>query len=241
VKDIILWQSAAAREREKRYFTELRALHQSAIPPSELLLPIPRKLRWKRMLKFVMWLHVTLLAFVTCMAIWCVDMETQFHNDVVQGLRQHSEIVRHEATQKIDSQKRAKIEDSIREDEELLKKWRLLHAGILFAILLGVLACPVANLCMTWFIHARPELILLREGVPVRAAVIGKKSWLLVTNLLLEFTTERGESIRKKQIVRKAEAPLFPIGALTWMLYSPSRPSRARMYGLKAALGEIVQ
>jgi hypothetical protein len=240
VMDIILWQSAVAREREKWYLSELTALHQSATPPGELLLPSPRKARWKRTLKLLVGFEVMFLMLAVCMAIWGVIAETRFYSDVVRDIRWNTEKMRADAAQSTDPEKAAKIANSLRNDEELLRKWRLLHVGVLTFIFLGCLTAPVGNLCMTWYLHARPELILLRLGTPVRATVASKKRWLLATRLEMSFTTDRGESIRKKQILREKEASPFQIGGHVWMLHLPRRPKCARLYGLKAALAEVV-
>lgn len=59
--------------------------------------------------------------------------------------------------------------------------------------------------------------------------------------LEMGFMTEHGESIRKKQVLREKEALLFESGSPVWMLYLPRRPKRARIYGLKSVLAEVVR
>jgi hypothetical protein len=240
VKDIILWQSVAAREREEKYLRTLASLHQSVTPPSELLLPVPRKLHWKRTLKFIVGFDAVLLAFAICMMIKLCALESTSYKDVATESRRHLESLHREAAHTPDLEKKAKIEKSIRDDEKFGRRWRLIHVAILVGIFGIVLVGPVTHVTLNWFIHIRPDLILLRSGVPARATVVGRKRWLLATYLEMGFTTERGESIRKKQIVREREAELFQAGSPAWMLYCPSRPSRARIYGLRSALAEVV-
>lgn len=239
MKDVILWQSDAAREREKRYLAKLGALHQLATPPRELLLPVPRRLRWKSALKFWVGFDLVLLVAAICATIWCCMLATRLYNDTVHDIRLGNEKMRRYATQTTDPSKRAKAEKSIREGEELERRWHALHTGMLVVIFLGVLAGPVSHVIESWFLHIQPDLILLREGTPVRGTVVSKKRWFLAGHLEVGFTTERGESIRKKQVVREKEASLFQAGSPVWMLYLPRRPKRARIYGLKSACAEV--
>jgi hypothetical protein len=149
--------------------------------------------------------------------------------------------MRHNAAQTTDPEKKAKIDKSIREGEELDRKWHTLYVVMLAVICMMAFVLPLAHATLNWFIHMRPGLILLRRGIPVRAVVVRKKRWLLATHLEVGFTTERGESIRKKQILREKESSLFQSGSPVWMLYLPSRPKMACIYGLKSALAEVVR
>jgi hypothetical protein len=241
VKDIILWQSAAARKREEEYLTALSALHQSVYPPGELQLPVPRKLRWKRALKLAVAFDAALLVAVICMSIKFCSMEAGFYSDMATENQRHIEKLRRETVQTTDPERRAKIQKSIRESEDFGRKWRLLNAALLTLILGTVLATPSLHMTLSWFTQIRPELILLRSGIPVRGTVVSKKTWFLAKRLEIAFTTERGESIRKKQILRDREAGVFSNGSPLWMLYSPSRPTRAKIYGLRSALAEVVR
>lgn len=180
MKDTILWQSAASREREKRRLSELAALHQSVTPPSELLLPAPRKLRWKGSLKFVVVFYVLLLVFAICMTTWFCILETRFYNDTMRELQPGNERMRRYAAQTTDAEKKARAEKCIRESEEVEQKWRALNIGILAFFLMGALGIPVAHVTGSWFLHIRPELILLRGGVPVRATVTDRKHGCLL-------------------------------------------------------------
>ena len=184
---------------------------------------------------------VLLLTFTICMAIWFCILETRFYKDTMHELERGNEKMRRYAAQTTDPKKKAKAEESIHESEEVKQKWRALHIGMLTVILMGTLGNPVAHATGSWFLHIRPELILLRSGVPVRATITRRKHWLLTTRLEMGFTTERGKSVRKKQFLPKKEASLFENGTLVWMLYLPRRPKCARIYGLKSALAEIVR
>jgi len=241
VKDILLWQSTAAREREKRYLTALVALHQSTTPPSEVLSPVPRKLRWKNSLKFMMWTGVVYLVFATTMLARICSMELALYNDVATENQRSVEKLRRTAGQTVDFETKAKIERSLRENQVYGRKLLLVHIAIL-AWVLGIgLAYPGALVTFVWFTTIRPELILLRNGIPVRAAVVKQTPWILWKRIEMVFTTPSGESIRKKELVRTSESALFQIDSPVWMLYSPSRPSRAKIYGLKSALAELVR
>ena len=240
MKDIILWQSATSRERAKRHLTGLSAIHRSTTPPSELMRDPPRKSRWKLFLKLIVTFQMVILAFWAYLVVWAIVTEVRFHSQIVEEIANADVRLRSDAAQSTDPQKKAKIESVIRNDVEFMKKWRILNDEILAFILAGFCISPVGNLGITWFYHARPEIILLRRGLPVRAIIVGKKRRLLGTRLEARFTTDRGEAICKRQFVRPAEALLFEIGSPVWMLYSPSRPSLAKIYGLKSALVELV-
>jgi hypothetical protein len=239
VKDIILWQSIPAREREKQYLSQLSVLHQSTAPPRELSQRIPRTLRWKRSPKLIVGFDVAILVLAISVTIWCSILATRLHNDLVRDIRRGNEHMRHYATQATDPVEKAKAEKSLREGEEFERKWHGLYFGMLTGIFLGAFVGPVVHVCVDWFAHIRPELILLSRGIPVCATVVSKRHWLVVMQLEVGFTTERGESIRKKQVLHEKEASLFQAGGSVWMLYLPLRPKMARIYGLKSSLAEV--
>lgn len=239
MKDIVLWQSTAARERKDQHLRTLVALHQSATPPPELLQPVPRKLRWKRSLKFAGVFEVVLLVFVLCGAVWCTRLATQLYDEMVRDTRRWNERMREQAGQTTDPDRKAKIEKSIREGEEVERKWAGLYVMMLAQICM-MMAGPVIHLSVSWFKQIRPELLLLREGTVVRASVVGRKNWfLLVPAVEFGFTTERGEHIRRSQPVLRAESPLFSVGDSAWVLHLPRRPKLARVYGLKSQIADI--
>jgi hypothetical protein len=171
VKDIVLWQTAAARKREERNLRKLAALHQSVVPPSELLLPTPRKLHWKRSLKFMVAFDVVLLVFMICMGVRLSMVETQFYTHIVKVMRLGREKMQNKAAQTTDPERKAKIERVIRESESFDRKWLILHIVFLAAIWTMLFVLPVAHETLNWFIHVRTDLILLRRGIPVRATV----------------------------------------------------------------------
>jgi hypothetical protein len=241
VKDIILWQSAAAREWKNRYLAELSALHQSVTPPSELLLPAPRKLRWKGMLKFLAAFEVTFLLFAACMLFKLCSLESGIFKDVAMETQQHAERLRRDATDTADTTGKARIEKRIRDNEDFRRTWRLFHVATLTFILGLALAVPLLHATSAWFVVIRPDLALLRSGAPGRGTVVGRQPWFLARRLEIAFTTARGEPIRKRQVLRENEASQFENGDHVWMLYLPRRPRCARIYGLKSALAEVVR
>ena len=240
MKDIILWQSRGARERKERHLRELSLLHRSTMPPSELLQPVPRKLRWKRSLKFIVGFDAALLACAIGLMIAAGIWITRFHNDVARESRRQNEKMRQVAAQSSDADKRAKAERAIREGEEFERKWCALYVAMLAGVGLTFVA-PVFHVGVNWFIHIRPNLLLLREGAPVHASVIQRKrTYLLVPAVEFGFTADRGEHIRRTQPLARLEARLFGVGDSVWILYLPRRPKLACIYGLKSTLARIV-
>jgi hypothetical protein len=219
----------------------LAALHQSKTPPGELLLPLPRKLRWRKSLKVIVGFDAVLLMFGICPAIWFCILETRFYRDTVSDIRRWNEKTRQLAAQTNDTEQKAEAEKFIRENDNLERKWRTLYVVMLAIICMTTLIFPAAHVGATWFVHVWPNLLLLREGAPVRADVIQRKrSLMFIPRLEFGFTTDRGKHIRRTQPVAWREAPLFNTGDSVWALYLPRRPKPATIYALKSAMAEIV-
>jgi hypothetical protein len=241
VKDIVFWQSATAREREKRHLSELAALHQSTVPPGELLRPVPRKLRWKKSLKFGVAFEVVFLVLALCMTIWFCMRVTRFDNEMAQFFHQSNERTRHKAAQTTDPKEKAKLDKHVRESEEFDRKLHTLHVVTLASICMMVFVFPLAHATLNWFINVRPNLLLLRGGAPVRASIIQRKrTFPFFPAVEFGFTTDRGEHIRRTQLVVRSETLLFNVGDSVWVLYLPRRPKTAQIYGLKSALAEVI-
>jgi len=64
VKDILLFEPAAAREREAQRLRNLAAVHRVDTPPSELRQPLPRRVRWGRRLKVAAILYLLFTLYV---------------------------------------------------------------------------------------------------------------------------------------------------------------------------------
>ncbi len=184
--------------------------------------------------------QIVISALIFCMLLQCVVMAIQFNNDVLRDSKLAEERMSREAAQPITPQRRAEIDRSTRNSATFAKQFRLLQILALAYLFVMFLIGFVTPLVMFWHL-VRREMILLRQGVPVRAIVTGKRRWFLNARLETCFTTDRGESINKKQLIRQAEASLFQTGGSAWMLYLPSHPSRARVYGLKSTLIEVAR
>jgi len=241
MNDVILWQSAAARDREAQRLKALAALHQSMTPITELLQSIPRRLRWKKSLKIIVVFDLAILVLGICAAIYLCTLETRFYGETTSEARRWNEKALQHAAQANDPEQKAKAEKSIRDSEEVERKLCILHYALLASICFSMLVGPVGHVCLNWFVHIRPSLLLLREGTPVRASVVQRKrTFLFVPAVEFGFTTDQGEHIRRTQPLARSEARLFSVGDSVWILYLPRRPKLACIYGLKSALARIV-
>jgi hypothetical protein len=240
VKDIVLWQSKAAREREERRLRELTSLHQLTIPPRELTGPVPRKLRWKRVLRFTVAFEATMVAFMASATIWLGIRTAAFYREMERDAHQATEMLQRKAEQATDPERKARIEKAIRDGEDTDRRLLPAFGRALALVCVMPLLFFLVYSGLNWFFFIRPNLLLLRRGAPVRGSVIRQKRRLgFVPAVEFAFTTDRGEHIRRTQPVVRSEALLFNVGDSVWVLYLPRRPRTAQIYGLKSALAEV--
>jgi hypothetical protein len=239
MKDLVLWQSTAARERESRRLRDLAALHQSPDPPRELLQRLPRKLRLKIWMRWIMGFDVFLLVFALVLSSWIIQVADRASQEEIRNTRLGNDRIRDYVSQATDLEKKAKAEKTLREGEELVRKQSLDRIRVLAVICLIATFGPVLYFVLSW-LRLRPELNMLRLGTPARAVITARKDGLFVSALQTSFTTDRGEVLQKWHVVFSSEVALFHEGSSIWMLYMPSRPNKMRIYGLKTTLAEVV-
>ena len=167
MKDIVLFQSSATRKRAARHLQTLELIHKTEKPPPELLHDRPRKLRWKTALKVAVAFEVVLLLVGIIGAIWMISLATRLYYDMTEDIRKSNEKMRRYAKQVADPEKKAKAKKAVREGEEVQRKWRLLAVAMIAKVLLACLVGPITHAVISWFEHARPEFLLLREGILV--------------------------------------------------------------------------
>lgn len=235
MKDIVLWESKTARERETQHAQRLAAIHSVTTTPPELAQPSPRRLRWKKSLKVAAWCELFVLTAIliatVVLLVKAVPLARWVHEMRRDDIRHWSKRER-ETT---DPEQRTKYE---RQRREMESRWWV-APGIVMSALLP-LAGYCVNLIVHWFTHVRPFLVLLREGTAARGTVTAsKRRLLLFPSVEFVFTTERGEQIRRMRTLHKSESGIFTVGSSVWVVYLPSRPKGAQIYGLKSALAEI--
>lgn len=240
MKDIVLFESTAGRDRREKRRQKLVAMHKSDQPPSELLAAPPRKLRWKRALRFLMAWNVTLLLIALCASIYfCVLVGRIFH-ELRSDLPQSEWRARQRAAHAADPEQRQQAEQTLQRYDILNRQLRRLQILVLVTMVVGLIGVPVMHVMVSWFVHIRPELELLRHGTAVRAMVTGHSRWLgFAPRIEFGFTTERGQNTRARQLVGAAESSAFNVGDPVWVLYHPRRPRRAMVYGLRHQFAEL--
>lgn len=240
MKDIVLFESASARQRRGKHLQALLAIHQSDQLPPELLKPVRRKIRWKAPLRLMLAVDFAMIVFCLCFCIWFWAIARQAANTWTEEVARGERALRWRIEQAVEPAARDKADRAIQEYEEQKAQFRRLEIVILTNILLFAVVFPIVYVVASWFRYVRPELLVLRTGRPARATITRCAHWLgIMRRIEFGFTTEQGAYIRRTQLVGGFEYPLFVAGDSVWVLYLPTHPKRAMVYGLKHQLAEL--
>ncbi len=217
-----------AQIQKETRLQQLVAIHRAEAPPPEFCQPIPRKLRWTWFGKAVI---VTTLGLVLCtfwVGVQCVRMT----NEQIAGNRRVVTESRQYAKKLENSGKKSKAEEICAQTEEIERLGRKSHFLLLLRLAF-VISGLLVHVGVTWFVHIRHELHLLRLGKLARATVMGHRRWLVIdSSIELAFTTDHGEHVRRVQPINNAARALFNAGDLVWVIYLPLHPKRARLLGI---------
>ena len=241
MKNIVLFASAAARERRGKHRLTLLAIHQSDRLPPELLRPVPRMVRWKKSQRFFVALEITFALISLCIWIVLWAKLVRMDSEGEKYFSRYEQFLRHRVVQAANPGEREKAELAIHKNAALKTQFHRFDIISFTAGLLFMVVGPITYAVTISFCRVR-WVLLLRDGMPARATITGcSRGLFILSRIELGFTTERGDNVRKTLWVAAHEYSLFAVGDSLWVLYLPHDPKRVLIYGLKSQIAKLVE